>query len=318
MLMICHRRACYRLLLPPLVCLLAAFLPRSAFAMALSPGLALVQHVPLGKEIPLSINCTVINKTDEDRSFTLELNRPGGVWGKDWEAGYEAWPDLNWCRLEKSAIEVKAQSEQKVEIFVTIPDKPEYYNRKWVVMVYCRATTPNEIGAGLAIASRVMLETAPNEKLDGVDQGQLAIVPAIMNITGEAGEKGSVAVKIRNNSGLRLGCQCERLVNVYQKDYKYARYTSPGFTALVKESWTTPAKDMFALESEALSDLTVNVEIPADAQPGKYEELVFVRGNGPVNGDEGTPGVTCMNFLRVRYEVTAPAKPPDKPDGAGH
>jgi hypothetical protein len=298
-----------------------ALLPCSVQALSVSPGLAMVQNIPLGQEVnlgKLGLSICGHNDGDEVQTFAFKPEVPSGTWGRDWEAGYEAFPDVSWCRMEEGYVDAQPKDTANGALILNIPDRPENYNRKWVIYVLVQKDNRKArgIGAGMAIAVRLMIETVVNDKVDGAAAGPLAFIPGTITVPVKPGEKTDFAVKLRNNSGLRLTCKTERLNQIYSKPHKYPRYTTTGCEALLKDSWTTPADELFSLEADATMSFKLNVVVPPDVDASKkYEELVFVRGTGPVNGDDGTQGMAAMTFIRIRYKIVAeqPQNSPDQP-----
>jgi hypothetical protein len=283
--------------------------PLRLCAVTVSPGLAMIQNIPPGQEVTLgTFNLFIYghNDGDEDQTFSFEPQQPNGTWGRDWEAGYEPFPDLSWCHMVETLVDCKPKEKAAGNLVLNIPDRPENYNRKWVLCVLVKKQNRQRaiIGAGLAVAVRLMIETTVKDDVDGVAAGPLAFVPGTITLEGKPGQKVEFEVKLRNNSGARMTCQAERLNQIYSKPHKYARYTTTGYEALMADSWLTPVTPLFTLESEAKVDFKLAATIPETVDASKkYEELVFIRGTGPINGDDGNEGMAAMTFVRVRFHI---------------
>ena len=107
---------------------------------------------------------SVENGTSEAHTFSV-TTRTAKATLSSWEMGYESIPDLSWLRLDKSEVEVPAKSSGKVNLFINVPNKPEFFNRKWMAVVACTPgkTDPKGSSVGLIVASRVQIETAPKD-----------------------------------------------------------------------------------------------------------------------------------------------------------
>src|SRR4029077_1006902 len=94
--------------------------------------------------------------------------------------GYESIPDTSMLRLDKKELDVDAKSKGIVKLFITVPDKPENYNRKWMAVVACApgAATTSGSSVGLMVASRVQIETTCKDTVDGANAGDVALIPS--------------------------------------------------------------------------------------------------------------------------------------------
>ena len=130
------------------------------------------------------------------------LPQSSGIAG--WEKGYEPIPDASWCRLEKEEVEVPANGTAKVKAFVNLPDKPENYNRKFMVAVICETIPPKgSKGAGinLRMVSRWGIETVAKDDVDGKGAGRIGLIPSVLRKDNvQPGSSYEVSVKFRNNS----------------------------------------------------------------------------------------------------------------------
>jgi hypothetical protein len=107
----------------------------------IGPGMVMVENIRPG-EGEVDVNKTtgfsfeVENGTTEKHVFSV-FARPAKGMISSWEMGYESIPDVSWLRLDKSEVEVPANSRVKVNLFIKVPDKKELYNRKFMAVVGC-------------------------------------------------------------------------------------------------------------------------------------------------------------------------------------
>jgi hypothetical protein len=303
----------------------------SVWALSMGPGLFMVQNVHPGQSVDVrkksGVTFTLKNDSDQDNTYNLVCRKPGTAGLADWEQGYDEIPDASWCKLEKEQVVVPAKSHVEVGLTIEVPDKPEYYNCKWILaVVLSGASGTGKVGVGLAIAARVQIETIANDDVKTSGGTPIAILPCVIDISGKPGDAFQQSVKLKNNTDRVLECKSERLVQVYTEEVKYPRYTSGGFEALVKETWLDWPKDgpaPITLKTGEVNDYKVSGTIPKTAKPGgKYEELVFITAPPaePDKDKKGPAGRDTRTFFRIRYEVAAEGaekKPEEikKPDG---
>ncbi|MFH0938711.1 MAG: hypothetical protein V1899_05460 [Planctomycetota bacterium] len=293
---------------------LAALGPRQAYAMGLGPGLFKIQNVPPGQSVDVrklsGVVFTVTNSSDKEESFSLLCKKPSQGGLVDWEAGYEEIADAAWCKLEKEEFAVAAKSKAEIGLIIEVPDKPEYYNCKWMLAVVLTSGGNKGIGVGLAVAARVQIETLPGVKEDTVSAMPLGIVPSALDISVKPGEAFKRSVLLRNNTSKKVMCITERLVDIYTDPRKHDRYTSGGFKPLIATTWLTEKFETFSLKSGKKEKLKLVGRAPETAKPGeKWEELVFVCGKPDEKMNEGEKNERNTNiktFFRVRYTVVAP------------
>jgi hypothetical protein len=293
------------------ICLGAS--PGRLHALEMGPALFMVQDVPPGQEVNLhtlgGVVFTVVNDSDQEQSYALVCRRPSQAGVVEWEKGYEEIPDPAWCKLEEASFTVPARGEKKTGLVINIPDKPENYNRKFVLAVMLSAVSSDQaaaFGVGLAVTARVEIETTVDPR-PATGGGPIGTVPGALTVTGNPGAAVTGTVQLRNNTGRWLKAMIERLPEVYADPEKQMRYFSHGFTAQTGAPWLVPKTPAFALKVGETSTLEFAGTIPATATPGqKYEELAFVR----IRTDEGKES---RALVRLRFQVTEPGPKPETP-----
>ena len=143
----------------------AAISSSQVCAMGLGPALFKIQNIPPGQSVDVrklsGVVFTVVNSSDKEELYSLVCKKPSQGGLVDWEAGYEEIARHDWCKLEKEEFTVAAKSKSEIGLIIEIPDKPEYFNCKWVLAVVLTSGGNKGIGVGLAVAARVQIETLP-------------------------------------------------------------------------------------------------------------------------------------------------------------
>ena len=267
----------------------------------LGPGIVLAENIRPGAEEAdltkaMGDPFTVYNGTDEEHIFRVWVAKPTTAIS-EWEHGYDEIPDAAWCRLDQKEIKIARKSDAKVNLFIKVPDKPEYYNRKWVVLVMASPSGGGGPGVvGLQIASRVLIETAAKETADGVTADPLSVVPSAIDLAGLPAEfEARQFVTVRNNSKEEHTYTSKRINDLEKDKTKHARYFGKGNTPVVDPSWVKVADNSFTLKPNEAKKLVVSFTIPKTAAADKkYEELVFFQDD---KGHE--------EFVRLRTELAS-------------
>lgn len=263
-----------------------------AAGTGISPGLALVQDVPPGKEVNLAKAgqpITVINDTKVDGTFEAICTSLVGAGLDRWEFGYEDMPP-GWCWLKETSAEIKAGQKHDFELIVNVPDKPENYNRRFVVGVLARRNAGGGGGTGISIqiCSRIMIETLARDKIEAPG-GPLAVVPSeVVFIGGRPGTELQLGARLFNNTSGERRCSAIRLEDFYPPEadeteerknsrvQKPVRYFGGDVSANRVSGWVEAPAD-FTVPAGGSADVKLKVKIPADAAPGKtYEEVIFL------------------------------------------
>jgi len=292
--------------LPFIILAAAMSQPVSAGSLAFGPAIVLVESVsPGGGEQDVfgkgEMTFVIYNHSADAGWYHLTAMSPGTD-PKQWEKGYEAIPDASWCRLDHDEIEVPAKTNQKIRLFINIPSKPEYFNRKWMLLVTCapgkKAKVVGSSAIGLQVASRVMIETVSKSDGDPKMAGALGIVPTQVSSSATPGAELEHTVKISNNTKEDRKFNILRIYEIEKEADKHERYfgkdiiNNKELEHVVKPSWlgSDPAIELKAGETK---ELTLKLTVPSTATPGKsYEELIFLQD------DKG-----LVNFLRVRTQI---------------
>src|SRR6185312_15872355 len=112
---------------------MAAVVPLCAHAqaatLAFGPAIVLAQNVKPGASNAdifggNDFTFVIYNKDKDSGWYNLDVEKPT----EGHELGYEPIPDAGWCKLDVKEVEVKGESQAKVRLMISVPDKPEYFN----------------------------------------------------------------------------------------------------------------------------------------------------------------------------------------------
>ncbi len=281
-------------------------------ALAFGPPLALFQDIPPGFEVDLKkvgqFSFRVANRSKNPQSYVLSIEAPPTDNRKSWEYGYEPIPDLSWCKMHKDEITVPGATTEKVSLTIQIPEKPENYNRKFLFYVRIQSGTKQNIGVGLSLVARVLVETKVKPDVDKLGGKGLAFAPGQITLKGKPGSEFSAEVLLQNNFGKDINLKQAKLSDFYQ-EFKFQRYQSSGFTLLPKKGWLSPVPDQ-TVKKDGKNKYKISGTIPDSAKAGdKYEELLFIKPFPVKNEEKKTPeeieasSLASMSFLRIQYIV---------------
>lgn len=261
-------------------------------SLRVSPARFMLHHIAPGRLYDIQketgLKLTVYNDSSLTRSFVLSTRQPETG---HFEAGYLAIPDASWCWFEKQELTVSPNSQASVGVILQVPDKPEFYNQKWIVVFGIKGK-PGPGGISLAIDVRGQIETRSRADLAEIPQGVLATKPSIASFDGlRRGETSTSEVLLHN------GDSCEHT-------YRFAPYFSTqearpdvyltgGYEPITDAGWVRASGGEIKLKPGESAKVPVEVRLPesADKTKGKWEQILLVL---PDKGPQG--------FVRVHLQ----------------
>lgn len=281
-------------------------------AVSFGPPLTLFQDIPPGYEVDLkkvaNFSFRITNKTKKEQVYTVKCVKPAASQRGSWEYGYEAIPDISWCKMQVNEVMVPAETKKHVSMTISIPDKPENYNRKFVVFVQLQQGGRSMIGVGLGIIARVMVETTVKADVSKLGGESIAFAPGQITLSGKPGSEFTAEVLIQNNEKQDLIFNQTKLSDFYEP-MRFARYQSSGFKLMPDKTWLTPIANQ-EIKAEAQQKLKISGKIPEDAKPGtNYEEVLFIKSHpkqtakGLTKEEQEEVSLAKMSFLRIQYIV---------------
>ena len=210
--------------------------------------------------------------------------------------------------MTKNELVIPAKQKGLSSLIINIPDKPENYNRKFMVYVTLEPGNNGQMGVGLGAIARVMIETKAKKDSKALGGPGIAIKPGTIVIKGKPGATFSESIMVQNNEKSSASFTQTKLSDFYP-EIKFARYQSSGFTLMPSKTWVDAVSDS-DMEPGKEQDLKVTGTIPADAKVGgKYEEALFlkpklsVKPEGMSDEDFEKYQTSIMSFLRIQYII---------------
>lgn len=272
------------------------------WAMSINPGLFLLQGITPGQPVDLAavagFHFEVPNSDPVETTYNIASSKPieGGM--LNWEVGYEEIPDPAWCQLDKRVFTIPAKGTAQIGLTIDIPDRPECYNRRFVVAIVLRPGSDPGIGVGLALAARIMIETAPDPERGG---NALATIPATISAQGVPGETVKATTRVANRTGAHLRLQPRLIADLVSDPAKHGRFASQDCRFVTTPSWLIPGFQAVVLADAASALYSVEARIPETAVPGtRYEELAFLASEG------GAESPSVVTFVRFQIQVQPP------------
>lgn len=268
--------------------------PKSGFGIG--PGMLVAGNIPIGKEVSPGVEFEIHNYGKTPLALSIRALKPTDAGLATWEKGYESIPENAWCKLEKEKVEAAPESITKVKAIFNFPDDPKLANRKFMVGVALeRDTSGGKNGAGISLrmVSRLGIETAAREDVDGAGASAISIIPSILrNNAAKAGQPYTATVKIRNNRPEPVTLTARTLTEVESDKEKYDRYFGFGRKAVIEESWIKKPEAITIQPGESKS-VQFQVHVPPGAKGEKvFEELLFLEDDKK-----------RLEFVRVRTAI---------------
>ncbi len=133
---------------------IALVLPSASFGIGLEvdPGEINIQNVALGQKAAVSVlggermKLRVKNKGASACIYTINI-LPTAQTTAVLNPGYKDIPDTSWIFPESKEVEVPGNSAKEVELYLKIPKKKEYYNKKYqaIIEVKSKKNSPEEL-----------------------------------------------------------------------------------------------------------------------------------------------------------------------------
>ncbi len=129
-------------ILPVTMLLMVLALPSVCFGIGLEvdPGEINIQNVPLGQKAAVSalggerMKLRIKNKGASAYTYTIDILRTAQTTAT-FNAGYTDIPDTAWIFPESKEVEVPGNSVKDVELYLQIPKKKGYYNKKYQAVI---------------------------------------------------------------------------------------------------------------------------------------------------------------------------------------
>ena len=150
----------------------SCFFSVTGYGMGLEvdPGEINIRNVPLDKTISVSelggkgMMLSIENKGGSARVHTINILYTAKTTASLGE-GYKDIPDTSWIQPENKEVEIAGNSSKAVKLYLNIPKKAEYYNKKYqaVIEVKSKKNSSEEIFV-LACQLKMYFSTIKAEK----------------------------------------------------------------------------------------------------------------------------------------------------------
>lgn len=148
-----------------------------AFGLSVDPERINLENVPLGKKVAVSklggesLKLKIINKGGSLYTYTIEVFYTS-LTAFPLKDGYDDIPDVNWVEPEKKEVAIFGNESAVVDIYLKIPQKDKYYNKKYqaVIEVKNKKNNPTEvIVLGCQIPIRFSTSSQEGKKISVID-----------------------------------------------------------------------------------------------------------------------------------------------------
>ncbi|MBI5872820.1 MAG: hypothetical protein HZB36_01580 [Candidatus Omnitrophica bacterium] len=143
-----------------------------ALGLAVNPGSVSVRDVPLGEKTAMSQYSTehkkiqITNKSDSAYTFTIAI-LPVSKTTSPLAFGYQDIPDVSWVVPEEKEIRIDAFATREVELYVLVPQKKQYADKKYMAILEVKSKKNNE-GEMFVVAAQAQIWITTEKKEDRV------------------------------------------------------------------------------------------------------------------------------------------------------
>lgn len=246
--------------------------------MRLGPALCLIRDLPLGKSTDLAavgLPVQVENRSTEELRLALVVAPPIQAGMSSWERGYEAIPDPTWLQLTPDHIVLPPRTYMQIVPTISIPDRPELANRRFLVTFTLSAGGPGaaQVGAGLALCGRMQFETQVSVEPVANAGSPLSFAPSASLQPGAPNATTTHVVKLRNNQAVSQKWELRPLERTIPISERQPRYYAavPGHVM----GWSVADIAGGELAPGQEIDIRFTTNVPANAGAGVSEEIWF-------------------------------------------
>ena len=110
------------------------------FGLGVDPNEINIENVPLGKQAAVSalggegMKLSIKNKGASASYYTINI-LPSAQTSATLKEGYTDIPDISWITPENKEVSIEAGSTKAVELYLKIPKKKAYYNKKYQAVI---------------------------------------------------------------------------------------------------------------------------------------------------------------------------------------
>lgn len=265
-------------------------------------GEVLVENLQIGQtysmtklvNLPLEIN----NKSDKSIIIEMSVIKPSKEILKN---GFQAIPDTDWVNIGPKEAPIAARGTYQTDVVLSIPDRPEYMNKKFQVDINARMKPPKTsslMAVTLAVQGRILFTTANVKQVNpavttNVNLG-FTIEPALITMKDvPLGKK--IPLKAPEQKPIKIKSSTEQKLPIILSSLDPSSTVitlDPGYEACPNPEFVTFPKEEVTLGAKASRVLNAFVELPNDPQY-RGKNYIFI-----VSAQTGAAD-TGKRYLRV-------------------
>ncbi len=247
--------------------------------LTVEPGGLLLQNVPLGKVYDLhketGMYIKVCNSLDRSVTYRISVQRPSEGGSGRWMVGYQEIPDPDFLSFDRNEVAIEPEGVGEVNLSLTLPDEPRYYNQHWAVTVAIEGQPAP--GEAFALAAYLPFEIETESRMaNGVRPwGKIGVEPS--SLTLKTAENGKV--KIYNNEGrghkykLRVGIPADTS-SVRQIGH------TPRYRDVPDFNWIDMSHKEVAIKQNGVQEVSLTARLPyKPSATGPWETFLWVESD---------------------------------------
>ncbi len=256
---------------------LSAAEPSSGSGLAIAPGLAFVENVVPGKPLDLAVNglpITVFNKSAGVLTAELVFSDYQPYSLASFECGYEYLPDKSWVTVTPLTQDIPGGEQRTGSVVLNIPDRPECWNRHYVVCVETGIPVRTALGATLRMQARILVETAAKDQPANVGlRGELGVTPSRISMVTGTDHSWSGNATVMSSANAEATYDVLSIGQVYPPALadRHSRFFGTNVTAQTARPWAAVEPSSFSLAAGATQRLTCTAK--PERQPNGQERI---------------------------------------------
>jgi hypothetical protein len=196
------------------------------------------------------------------------------------ECGFEYLPDASWVSVAPAQLEIPAGEQRLGQVTLTIPDRPEHWNRHYVICVETGMPVRTALGASLRMQARILVETAAKDVAPTVGpRGALGVAPSRIVMQTGKDKTWSGTAKVISGAEQEATYDVLTIGQVYPPALadRHVRFFSSNVTAQTQSPWATCQPASFTLAPGAIQQLTCRTQTtrPLNAKE-RVDEVFFI------------------------------------------
>lgn len=289
----------------------------SGSGLAIAPGLAFVENVVPGKSLDLAVSglpITVFNKSAGVLTAELVFSDYQPYSLASFECGFEYLPDKSWVTVTPQTQDIPGGEKRIGSVVLTIPDRPECWNRHYVVCVETGVPVRTALGATLRMQARILVETAAKDQPANVGpRGELGVTPSRISMVTDSDRTWSGTATVMSAASVDATYDVLSIGQVYPPALadRHSRFFGTNVTAQTARPWAIIEPSSFTLTAGATQRLTCTAK--SERQPNgqeRIDEVFFIARRALPTADAkhcrevNGHSYDRMELLRLIYSTT--------------